>query len=90
MAIDDKIDGLQRLVQIGKEKGYVLYDDVSDVLPADVSAAARGSKVRPVCAGKSSYGAIPEGRGGISLLIRFGNARNSGEIVCRTMFNARR
>ena len=37
MALDDKGDGLQRLVQMGKEKGYVLYDEVSEVLPGDLS-----------------------------------------------------
>ena len=36
VAIDDKYDGLQRLVQMGKEKGYVLYDEVSEVLPGDL------------------------------------------------------
>ena len=40
MALDDKVDGLQRLVQMGKEKGYVLYDEVSEVLPGDLSAGA--------------------------------------------------
>ncbi|MGA3019244.1 MAG: RNA polymerase sigma factor RpoD [Bryobacteraceae bacterium] len=40
MALDDKGDGLQRLVQMGKEKGYVLYDEVSEVLPGDLSAGA--------------------------------------------------
>jgi RNA polymerase primary sigma factor len=38
--MDDKLDGLQRLVQIGKEKGYVLYDEVSDVLPGDLAGGA--------------------------------------------------
>jgi RNA polymerase primary sigma factor len=33
VAIEDKFEGLQRLVQLGKEKGYVLYDEVSEVLP---------------------------------------------------------
>ena len=36
MALEDKYEGLQRLVQMGKEKGYVLYDEVSEVLPGDV------------------------------------------------------
>jgi RNA polymerase primary sigma factor len=40
VAIDDKFDGLQRLVQLGKEKGYVLYDEVSEVLPGDLSGGA--------------------------------------------------
>jgi RNA polymerase primary sigma factor len=37
VALDDKFDGLQqRLVQMGKEKGYVLYDDVSEALPGEL------------------------------------------------------
>ena len=36
MALEDKFEGLQRLVQLGKEKGYVLYDEVSEVLPGDL------------------------------------------------------
>jgi RNA polymerase primary sigma factor len=40
VALDDKGDGLQRLVQMGKEKGYVLYDEVSEVLPGDLSTGA--------------------------------------------------
>ena len=40
VALDDKFDGIQRLVQMGKEKGYVLYDEVSEVLPGEVSGGA--------------------------------------------------
>ena len=40
MAIEDKFDGLERLVQRGKEKGYVLYDEVSEVLPGDMNGGA--------------------------------------------------
>jgi RNA polymerase primary sigma factor len=40
VALDDKYDGLQKLVQMGKEKGYVLYDEVSELLPGDVSSGA--------------------------------------------------
>ena len=40
MAVDDKFEGLQRLVQMGKEKGYVLYDEVSEVLPGDLGPGA--------------------------------------------------
>jgi RNA polymerase primary sigma factor len=39
VALDEKFDGLQRLVQMGKDKGYVLYDEVSEVLPGDLSSA---------------------------------------------------
>jgi len=38
--LDAKYDGIQRLVQMGKEKGYVLYDEVSEVLPSEVSGGA--------------------------------------------------
>jgi RNA polymerase primary sigma factor len=48
VALDDKYDGLQRLVQMGKEKGYVLYDEVSEVLPGDL---AGGSDIDDVLAG---------------------------------------
>ncbi len=38
MAIEDKFDRLKQLVDAGKEKGYVLYDDVSELLPDDISS----------------------------------------------------
>ena len=37
MTIDDKYDRVKRLMEVGKERGYVLYDEVSDVLPADIN-----------------------------------------------------
>ena len=37
---EEKVGGLQRLVQIGKQKGYVLYDEVSEVLPGDIEGGA--------------------------------------------------
>jgi RNA polymerase primary sigma factor len=40
VALEDKFDGLQRLVQMGKDKGYVLYDEVSEVLPPDIAGGA--------------------------------------------------
>ncbi|HYW44769.1 MAG TPA: RNA polymerase sigma factor RpoD [Bryobacteraceae bacterium] len=53
MAIDDKFDGLQRLVQMGKEKGYVLYDEVSEVLPGDIPG---GPELDDVLAGLDGAG----------------------------------
>ncbi|MBI2679635.1 MAG: RNA polymerase sigma factor RpoD [Candidatus Solibacter usitatus] len=38
MALDDKFDRLSRLMTMGKEKGYVLYDEVSEMLPGDLTA----------------------------------------------------
>ena len=40
MAPEDKLDRLQELVENGKEKGYVAYDDLSDALPADLGSAS--------------------------------------------------
>jgi len=53
VAIDDKYDGLQRLVQLGKEKGYVLYDEVSEVLPGELPG---GAELEDVLAGLDGAG----------------------------------
>jgi RNA polymerase primary sigma factor len=37
VAIDDKYDRLKQLMEAGKEKGYVLYDEVSEILPDDIT-----------------------------------------------------
>src|SRR5215510_3486859 len=39
--LDNKYDdSVQKLMDIGKEKGYVLYDEVSDLLPPEIGASA--------------------------------------------------
>jgi RNA polymerase primary sigma factor len=38
--LEEKYDGVQKLIDIGKEKGYLLYDEVSDLLPPEISASA--------------------------------------------------
>src|SRR5437867_8820093 len=38
--LEDKYDEVQKLIDIGKEKGYLLYDEVSDLLPPEISASA--------------------------------------------------
>ncbi|HEX3744668.1 MAG TPA: RNA polymerase sigma factor RpoD [Bryobacteraceae bacterium] len=53
MALEDKYDGLQKLVQLGKEKGYVLYDEVSEVLPGDLPG---GAELEDVLAGLDTAG----------------------------------
>jgi len=41
LALEDKYtEGVQKLIDIGKEKGYLLYDEVSDLLPPEISASA--------------------------------------------------
>ncbi len=39
MAFDDKYDQVGKLITLGKEKGYLLYDEVNDLLPSDVQTA---------------------------------------------------
>jgi len=41
LALEDKYtDEVQKLIDMGKEKGYLLYDEVSDLLPPEISASA--------------------------------------------------
>ena len=40
MGLEEKYDEVQKLIDIGKEKGYLLYDEVSDLLPPEISASA--------------------------------------------------
>ena len=37
--IDDEFGHVQQLILIGKERGYLLYDEVNDSLPADVNSS---------------------------------------------------
>ncbi len=39
MAFDEKYDQVSKLIHMGKEKGYLLYDEVNDMLPSDVHSA---------------------------------------------------
>src|SRR5438309_4131918 len=38
--LGEKYDEVQKLIDIGKEKGYLLYDEVSDLLPPEISSSA--------------------------------------------------
>ncbi len=53
MAIEDKYDRVKRLMEVGKERGYVLYDEVSDVLPTDLNG---GGDLDDVLAGFDGAG----------------------------------
>src|SRR5437773_11474098 len=39
LAFDEKFDQVNKLISLGKEKGYLLYDEVNDLLPSDVHSA---------------------------------------------------
>ena len=37
MLLEEKHDEVRQLIEIGKEKGYLLYDEVNELLPADIT-----------------------------------------------------
>jgi RNA polymerase primary sigma factor len=39
LSLEDRFDEVRQLIIVGKEKGYLLYDEVNDVLPADLTAS---------------------------------------------------
>ncbi len=39
MALDDKFDDIKKLIDAGKEKGYLTYNEVNDLLPNDLHSA---------------------------------------------------
>ena len=39
MSLEEKYDEVRQLITIGKEKGYLSYDEVNDLLPAEVTSS---------------------------------------------------
>ena len=39
LSIEEKYDGVKELITLGKEKGYLLYDEVNDFLPDDIHSS---------------------------------------------------
>ena len=39
MSIEEKYDEVRQLINIGKEKGYLLYDEVNERLPSDITSS---------------------------------------------------
>src|SRR4249919_332647 len=38
MSIEEKYDEVRQLINIGKEKGYLLYDEVNEMLPSEITS----------------------------------------------------
>ncbi|HYG99251.1 MAG TPA: RNA polymerase sigma factor RpoD [Terriglobales bacterium] len=38
MALDDKYDDIKKLIDAGKEKGYLTYNEVNDLIPSDIAS----------------------------------------------------
>ena len=39
MSIEEKHDEVKQLIAIGKEKGYLLYDEINELLPAEITSS---------------------------------------------------
>jgi RNA polymerase primary sigma factor len=38
LSIEEKYDEIRQLISMGKEKGYLLYDEVNELLPSDITS----------------------------------------------------
>ena len=39
MSLEEKYDDVRQLIEIGKEKGHLLYDEVNELLPPDITTS---------------------------------------------------
>ena len=39
LAIEERYDQVRALITVGKERGYLLYDEINDILPAEVHSS---------------------------------------------------
>src|SRR5213595_421551 len=39
LTIEEKYDEVRQLINIGKEKGYLLYDEVNELLPSEITSS---------------------------------------------------
>src|SRR6188474_1279011 len=39
LSIEEKYDEVRQLISMGKEKGYLLYDEVNELLPSDITSS---------------------------------------------------
>src|SRR5262249_26731268 len=39
MSIEEKYDEVRQLINVGKEKGYLLYDEVNELLPSEITSS---------------------------------------------------
>ena len=39
LSIEEKYDEVRQLITIGKEKGYLLYDEVNELLPSEITSS---------------------------------------------------
>src|SRR5215813_2575954 len=60
LSIEEKYDEVRQLISIGKEKGYLLYDEVNELLPADITSSGALDKTNdPVRMYLREMGTVP-------------------------------
>ena len=37
LSIEERYDEVRQLIAVGKEKGYLLYDEVNEALPSEIT-----------------------------------------------------
>jgi RNA polymerase primary sigma factor len=75
LSIEEKYDEVRQLITMGKEKGYLLYEEVNDMLPSEISSSDElddifsmfGSMGIEVVDSEQKYREKSEERGGAEL-----------------------
>ena len=49
LALEEKYDQVRQLIAMGKERGYPLYDEVNDILPAEVHSSEEIDDLLSTC-----------------------------------------
>src|SRR2546426_5843808 len=49
ICLEEKYDAVRQLIAMGKERGYLLYDEVNDILPAEVRSEEHTSELQSPC-----------------------------------------
>src|SRR6187551_2920191 len=39
LSIEEKYDEVRQMINVGKEKGYLLYDEVNELLPSEITSS---------------------------------------------------
>lgn len=79
LAIEEKYDQVRQLITMGKERGYLLYDEVNDILPAEVHSS---EEIDDLLSTFERYGIdVYEDLTSAKAAIAAGEAAEGGEVV---------
>jgi len=39
LSIEEKYDEVRQMIAVGKEKGYLLYDEINELLPSEITSS---------------------------------------------------